>query len=409
MLTATQVLDINPGIEHEAKIIIGNEVFFYNEKKPYLNSGYSIKGALEYDSVEDKVKCHECGLWFRSIGSHLRYCKKAKKLSAREYKIKHGFGLGAALISEGTRKKYIEVSSNVKNISRLTSKRIKEKKLMAGKLARVRNPWSSGIRTQQAHNRRRICRPQILFRIKELAKQLGRTPTQAEMNENGIYQGMLRFHFGGGNKAILLAGLRPNAQYVSLRWPFYTKKGLCDLLKNFYSKHGRRPSKSDMRRGLLPGVYVFKRHFGSYTTALQQAKIPLEIRWETKMLSKKEMINRLHDAGVLLKRKPSRSWEEQKFLRRRVGVPNWEYYSKIFGSWEEALKLAGLDGFPNKRKLSKSSTRNQLLISLKEFVSKNGRNPKTDELMSKNRLADYQTFVRHFGSWKGALKEAGLT
>ncbi|MBP2333277.1 MucR family transcriptional regulator [Corynebacterium freneyi] len=57
-------------------------------------SGHGRYGVLDVDG--DRVLCHECGGWYRSVGAHVG---RAHDLAAREYKIRHGLPLGTALVA----------------------------------------------------------------------------------------------------------------------------------------------------------------------------------------------------------------------------------------------------------------------------------------------------------------------
>lgn len=57
-------------------------------------SGHGRYGLLDVDG--GRVLCHECGGWYRSVGSHVT---RAHGITAREYKITHGLPLGTALVA----------------------------------------------------------------------------------------------------------------------------------------------------------------------------------------------------------------------------------------------------------------------------------------------------------------------
>lgn len=57
-------------------------------------SGHGRYGILDTD--EGRVLCHECGGWYRSVGSHVT---RSHGITARDYKIRHGLPLGTALVS----------------------------------------------------------------------------------------------------------------------------------------------------------------------------------------------------------------------------------------------------------------------------------------------------------------------
>jgi hypothetical protein len=40
-------------------VIICGQVFRYEDKSPFVPSGRSVNGALEYDKSGESIKCHE--------------------------------------------------------------------------------------------------------------------------------------------------------------------------------------------------------------------------------------------------------------------------------------------------------------------------------------------------------------
>lgn len=82
--------------DDKRKVLMAGQLFTFAERAPFLSSGESIGGAIEYDEEHDQLRCHECGKWFTDIGTHLRH---RHDLSAREYKIKHGLLLKTSLRS----------------------------------------------------------------------------------------------------------------------------------------------------------------------------------------------------------------------------------------------------------------------------------------------------------------------
>lgn len=78
-------------------VLIRGHVFTYAEKSPFVASGMSVLGALEYDEAADRLKCHECGMWVRGLGNHVR----THGMKRREYNRKHGMSASRALCTPG--------------------------------------------------------------------------------------------------------------------------------------------------------------------------------------------------------------------------------------------------------------------------------------------------------------------
>ncbi len=61
---------------------------------------YGDVGIVAYDQIEDKLQCHLCGKWRRSLSQHV---VQAHGWSAEDYRQEFGLNRQQALICEGTR------------------------------------------------------------------------------------------------------------------------------------------------------------------------------------------------------------------------------------------------------------------------------------------------------------------
>jgi hypothetical protein len=87
--------------------------------------------------------------------------------------------------------------------------------------------------------------------------------------------------------------------------------------------------------------------------------------------------------------------------------PSNTVYQKRFGSWNNALKLAGLD---SREKCGRSGkyTDEELLIFLNIFYEEQGKVPSRRDFLNNPHYPDYQNYTTHFGNWGNALKMVGL-
>lgn len=240
------------------KVRIGNEVMFYKEKAPFVTSGKSIKGALEFDDVSDLVKCHECGEWFKALPAHVL---SKHSLSAHRYKAVHGLGSRTSLVCESTR---LKLSARAKRgyktwIENGALKRSLHKRKTYTKSKIYRD-------NHELRNIRKTCHLQLLNRLRNISKALGRTPSHPDLREHGISPDSVKNRFGSLAKAwsILKLPLRDASRPLK-----YNRKMLSRLLRNFTVTHGRRPTSSDCRRGYLPNTGAFVYHFGSWNKAVK--------------------------------------------------------------------------------------------------------------------------------------------
>ena len=246
-------------------VVIDGEVLFYQQKAPYVASGVSIKGALEYDPQTDRVRCHECGTWFKDLAHHVT----VHKLTVEEYKKRHGFGKKAALISEGLRQQRLTVGIRHSADVRERFRPALEQRLRNWpKHDPNRNvrPWS-----EEKKNKHGSCQAQLLQRLKSLTTNLGHSPGVKELNSAGIRPSTLCAAFNVYTIADVYSLLRmePRREYSARKQ--YSPVMLVELLRDFYGKHHRIPTVSDFYRGIIPHAEIYRRTFGSIENAFFEA------------------------------------------------------------------------------------------------------------------------------------------
>jgi 5-methylcytosine-specific restriction endonuclease McrA len=79
---------------------------------------------------------------------------------------------------------------------------------------------------------------------------------------------------------------------------------------------------------------------------------------------------------------------------------------RIFDSWEDALEAADLECL-NFKKVAQITDKQELIDALREDVQRLGHVPTRDELNEKGTYTD-TTYLNHFGSYNTALKKAGF-
>jgi hypothetical protein len=223
------VSHVSDGVNSDTrKVLIRGHVFDYAEKEPFVKSGASVLGALEYDSAADKVRCHECGSWFHSITNlHLQWIHG---LSSVQYKAKHGLNSTTGLCSPSSslKRKGAESSGLRRNPE---WRRKRTDRLVAASRAH-KHDHGNNLTNRRVHaeraNETGRCQAQTLFRIQVLAAEKGRTPTRDELLAIGIYPSALVRTFGSYAAALQQAGLKSRVAG--------TRKESADLPNNFPSK-----------------------------------------------------------------------------------------------------------------------------------------------------------------------------
>jgi len=211
------------------KVLIRGHVFDYAEKAPFVKSGVSVLGAIEYDEKAERVRCHECGNWFRSITNlHLQWMHR---LSSVQYKAKHGLNATTALCCPATSKKIGQSeSSGLRSKSDFRRDRA-ERLAVASRSHKRKHGTNVSNRRPQSERVNEIgrCQAQMLFRTQILAAEKGRTPTRDELAAIGIYPSALIRNFGSYAAALAKAGLKPRIAG--------SRKESADLPSDFPSKH----------------------------------------------------------------------------------------------------------------------------------------------------------------------------
>lgn len=103
----------------------------------------------------------------------------------------------------------------------------------------------------------------------------------------------------------------------------------------------------------------------------------------------------------------------QKDFENLKGYPSRKSFSNHFGSFNNALRLAGLEPISMSLKEMKdfydsNETRNDMLEYLKQLTYESGKTPLSKDLDNSQVKYNRSSYERVFGSWNNALKEAGL-
>lgn len=258
--------------QEEPQVIINGKRFLYRQKAPFVASGHSVKGAMEYDSAAGRLKCHECGRWFRHVGSH---AYQSHGILSDDYKRKHGLRLTSCLVAEDVREKLI--ASGLAQAHQVIRAGMKTRLRTGQQLAACRG----GRARMEVRNENGTCHAQLLEKIQNLAREIGRTPTIDEAREAGISVASANLAFSCGWAGVMkIAGLNVRAPGVRIRFgKRYSPEALLAILREFYAEHRRNPCGSDVRRGIIPTYSTFAAYFGSIKKAYALAGLPSSIQF----------------------------------------------------------------------------------------------------------------------------------
>jgi hypothetical protein len=170
---------------------------------------------------------------------------------------------------------------------------------------------------------------------------------------------------------------------------------LINHLKKFVNEFGRQPIQKDFE-GLqgYPSRRTFTNYFPTFDDALRAAgfDIPRKITY-----TKEILLAEIHRFVTEHKRQPS-----IKDMDSFDGYPGKRHFEKSFGSWNNAIKAAGL-----KEHVSSYSDE-ELKDRFMNFVRLNGRPPKLHEFNNNPDYPSFWCFQNRYGSWNKTLITYGF-
>jgi hypothetical protein len=178
----------------ETHVIVCGQVFPWAAKAPYVMSGNSTLGALEYNEAQDVVKCHECGEWYKELGVH---AYRTHGIKAATYKADRGISFGSSLSAIGSRK--------------LRAKSLRKRGLVGKHTFKKGHvPVGNGRFSPEVRNLHMACKAQLMHKARQLAMQLNRTPTAEELRKAGLHHAVIKNIFGLSMRDYLLSlGIEP--------------------------------------------------------------------------------------------------------------------------------------------------------------------------------------------------------
>jgi hypothetical protein len=304
-----------------------------------------------------------------------------------------------------------------------------------------------GIHRANAHTKKEI-RDVLIAELQRLAGQLNHPPGLRDMNQHGAHSSKTyQKKFGSWNNALRAADLGINAETN------IDKSDLIDELHRLGEELGRTPTSRDMADRGKYGTATYTHQFDSWNDAVGEAgleptrerdvpreDIIAELKRLTEELGKppntKEMAEHgcygvstcsnefgtwneaLKAAGVGTNKKKdipkSDLLAEMHRLNesveggliashmRKMGKFSVGVYNRKFGSWNSALQEAGIE-LNNRTEIPKS----ELLCELKRLNEELGRTPTAEDMWERGRFGS-ATYSTAFGSWNDAILEADL-
>lgn len=188
----------------------------------------------------------------------------------------------------------------------------------------------------------RIPDDELVTELQRLADKLGTTPKVQDMRDHGAFTAKTyQTRFGSWPDALAAAGFEPNK-----RGPAKIPDDvLIGELQRLADELGTTPTKTDMRYHGEFSTNVYQDQFGSWNNAIMAAGLPVNSQQPAE-LSDEALVAELQRLADELGATP-----KMIDMRDRGKFSPTTYHTR-FGSWNAALKSAGLS--PNKRNPTKS-------------------------------------------------------
>jgi len=177
----------------------------------------------------------------------------------------------------------------------------------------------------------------------------------------------------------------------------YSDQELVESVHKFAAHLGRSPTASDVHEDseFTMGLNTYIRRFGSWNKTLEQCGLSVN---EEKNYDETYLIEQLQNLHQRLGTSPS-----QADLRHDDETPSLYPYQDAFGSWNNALREAGIT--PT---LRHGISEDELIDELITLTDELGRPPRYQEVSDREDTFSTTVYERVFGSFTNGLQTAGL-
>lgn len=177
-----------------------------------------------------------------------------------------------------------------------------------------------------------------------------------------------------------------------------TDSQLRDALRDLAAELDKTPTYKEMNEQGAHSASTCRQRFGSWNKAVEAAGLEPNRKHDSLDLTNDQLLEILRKRADRLGRTPTQD-EMDAF-----GSPTAGTYDYRFGSWNDAVEEAGLE--PNRKKATPYDDE-KLLDDLRRLAEQLGKTPTFREMRDHGNHSP-KTYTDHFGSWNGAIEEAGL-
>jgi len=250
--------------------------------------------------------------------------------------------------------------------------------------------WNEAIKRAdlEVNEEQNITKSDLRDELEGLADELGRTPTSRDMAEDGKYAtSNYSRKFGSWNDAVREVGLE------ATRERDVPREDLIDEIQRLAEELGGPPTVAEMKEHGCYGVSTCSNEFGTWNKALKTAGVGTN---KEKDVPESDLLAELHRLDEKVEGRLIASH------MRIMGKFSVGTYGRKFGSWNDALREAGLE-LSNRTDIPKS----ELLAELERLNEELERTPTVEDMWEEGRFGS-ATYHTAFGSWNDAIREADL-
>ena len=223
---------------------------------------------------------------------------------------------------------------------------------------------------------------------------------QFNLNKSYPHSTVYQKRFGSWNNAKILVGANINKHE-------YSDEELLEILKAEFDKNPDLSVDEFNKNPNTPSLTPYNIRFGGWNNAKKLIGVNCI---EYKTYSNEELLNILKDYNS---KYGFPSWDNR--FAKNNNLPYREMYDRRFGSWINALNLAGIEIPKNKKKTfgsknnnySLSEIKNELKILIKLYLEDNVKLPSINTIVKSSEFLSSVLLYKTFGTTENMYKEIG--
>lgn len=199
-----------------------------------VKDGFGFMGVMIEDFESGKLQCSICGEWFETLPNHLR----SHNILSSDYKIRFGLLVSTALKSKKMRLRQSKIMQGLRWKNKSNRGSFKKNNSFAGN----RKGKSKAL---ESRNKYGVCDLQIMQKVIELKKEIGKTPTLTQLKDRygNVFLTHLYKRYGSYIKYCNEIGMNPNYSNFNPKYnrEYFIEKALSNepSIRAFTSNEGR--------------------------------------------------------------------------------------------------------------------------------------------------------------------------